>query len=334
MIKREQFGVWQGSPVYKYVLQDKIEAEIVTFGGTLVSLKVPNAQGGLTDVSLGYSCVEQMWQSTAYLGATIGRCGNRIADGKFVLDGKTYLLAKNDGENHLHGGTQGFNKRLFDAEVNGNGVTMSLHSADGEENYPGDLDFSVKFTVEGTTFTIEYFGKCGANTLFNPTNHAYFNLDGDGDVHQNVLQIFASKYLPVDSSLIPTGEERCVAGSAFDFTQPKPIGKDVCAKDEQLALAGGYDHNFCLDGAHAARAFSPKTGIVLDCFTDRCGLQFYSGNFLNEQAKKYYPKRSGFCLETQCYPNAINQSEWLQPVLKKGENFYSKTQYVFSVGKI
>ncbi|MGN1040045.1 MAG: galactose mutarotase, partial [Candidatus Fimimonas sp.] len=170
--------------------------------------------------------------------------------------------------------------------------------------------------------------------VVNLTNHAYFNLDGQdsGDNSHNVLQIFADKFLPIDENLVPTGEERDVHGTPFDFTSPKPIGKDISVDDQQLKVAGGFDHNFCLRGEHAARAYSEKTGITLDCYTDRPGVQFYAGNFLDgEKGKATYPKRSGFCLETQLYPNAINMPQWQSPLLKKGEKMYTQTKYVFGV---
>lgn len=334
MATREFFGKYNGKTVEKLTLKDKIVVEIVTFGATIVAVKAPSLSGETVDVALGYSTVEQLLCSSAHMGGTIGRCANRIADGRFTLDGVAYSLEKNDnGVNHLHGGT-GFDRRLFTVKsATENSAELCYHSQSGEENYPAALDFSVKFTVQGAMLRIEYFARADGTTLFNPTNHAYFNLDGQGsaDVYQNELQIFADKFLPVDKNLIPTGEERQVFGTPFDFSQPKAIGKDIFCKDEQLALAGGYDHNFCLCGQHAARASSAKTGIVMDVYTDRVGLQFYSGNFLNgEKGKAVYNKRAGFCLETQFYPNAVNVGKWAQPVIRKGEQLHSKTEYVFS----
>ncbi len=333
MVTCEKIGVHNGRDVYKYIIQDKIVAEVISYGATLVSLWAPDANGKLTDVVLGYETLEQAEKSTVYLGATVGRYANRIAQGKFVLNGKSYALAQNDGSNHLHGGNVGFNARVFDAKIEGNGVVFSYFSPDGEENYPANMNFSVKFSVSGARLDIEYVADSDGDTLCNPTNHAYFDLSGCGCAMDTVLQIFASRYLPVSSALIPTGEEQSVKGTPFDFTSPKPISQDISADCHQLALAGGYDHNFCLDGTHAVHAYSPQSGIAMDCYTDRCGLQFYSGNFLNgDQGKRVYRKRDAFCLETQCYPDAINNANWVQPVLKKGEKFYSKTSYEFSVG--
>lgn len=335
MITCEKYGVLNGKQVDKYVLSDGITVEVLTLGATLLSLSTADKSGNATDVLLGLVDVHEIQNTTTYMGSVVGRCANRIANGVMTLEGKTYRLAKNDNGNaHLHGGNCGFNQKIFDARVEGDSLYLSCQSANGEENYPANLRFTVKYTVLHCALNIEYFAESDGTTVFNPTNHAYFNLNGqgNGDVSDNVLRIFASKFLPVDKKLIPTGEERNVFGTPFDFTTEKPIGKDIGAEDKQLLLAGGYDHNFCLDGNHAATAYSPKTGIVCDCFTDRCGLQFYSGNFLcGEKGKSVYDKRAGFCLETQYYPNAVNNAKWKQPVLKKGEKFYSKTTYLFSV---
>ncbi len=212
-------------------------------------------------------------------------------------------------------------------------MLLSTVSADGEENYPSNLEFTVKYTVIGTSLVIEYFAKSDGDTVFNPTNHTYFNLDGEGSgsVLDTVVQINAETYLPVDNNLIPIGEEQSVFGTPFDFTAPKAIGRDITASCSQLKIAGGYDHNFCLKGEHAVRAYSQKSGITLDCFTDMPGVQFYTGNFLQEKGKSNYQPRDGFCLETQFFPNAINNPQWKQPILKNGEQFYSKTRYVFGV---
>lgn len=332
MITCEKFGVFEDNDVFKYTLSDKIVAEVITFGATLVSLKVPDAKGVLIDVVLGFQTVEQAATSTAYLGSTVGRCANRTAKGNFSLNGKNYSVPQNNGENHLHGGNVGFSKRVFDAKTEGNSLILSLFSPDGEENYPANLNFSVKYTVQGTSLNVQYCAESDGDTLFNPTNHAYFDLSGCGCAMDTVLQIFADNYLPINSKLIPTGELQSVKGTPFDFTVPKPVSRDMSANCLQLDYAGGYDHNFCLNGHHAARAYSPQSGIAMDCYTDMCGLQFYSGNFLCETGKRAYNKRDAFCLETQYYPDAIHNPTWKQPILKKGQKFHSETSYVFSVG--
>ncbi len=337
MITRKHFDKLNNQQVDQFVLQDEITVKVLTCGGTIFSIDAPNAVGGTTDVLLGLTSSKDIVNSSSYMGSFIGRSANRIADGKISVGGTTYQLAKNDGgKTHLHGGNVGFNQKLLKARVEGNSLFLEGNSANGEENYPGNLTFSVKYTVEGTMLTIEYFAQSDADTIFNPTNHAYFNLNGQnfGDISNIVVQIFADAFLPVNADMIPTGEERLVKDTAFDFSSPKAIGQDISSDDNQIVLAGGYDHNFCLKGKHAARAYSPQTGIVLDCYTDRPGLQFYTGNFLTgEKGKAVYNKRSGFCLETQTYPNAVNMPQWQSPLLKKGEKFYSVTQYVFGVDK-
>ncbi len=334
MIYCEPFEVLDGKQTYIYTLQDKITVKVVTCGATIISLEAPDKSGKPVDVLLGMTSAESIINTPSYMGSIVGRCANRIANGKFTLDGKNYQVVVNNGGAHLHGGIVGFNKKNYHAKTEGNSLYLSAESCDGEENYPANLRFTVKYTVEGSTLSIEYFAESDGTTIFNPTNHVYFNLDGQdsGDNSDNVLQIFADKFLPIDDNLVPTGEERDVKGTPFDFTSPKPIGRDISADDEQLKVAGGFDHNFCLRDDHAARVYSNKTGIVMDCYTDLPGVQFYAGNFLEgEHGKAVYPKRSGFCLETQFYPNAINMPQWKSPILKKGEKFYSKTQYAFSV---
>lgn len=244
-------------------------------------------------------------------------------------------LALNDGgKAHLHGGLVGFNQKNFTAKEQNGSLLLTCFSPDGEEGYLAGLTLTVQYTVKGKSLIIEYFAESDGTTIFNPTNHAYFNMNGEnnGSILDNVLQLNADKYLPTDEKLIPTGEERNVEGTPFDFRQPKPIGRDIGAEDAQLATAGGYDHNFCLTDEHFAVVYSEKTGIQMDCYTDRPGVQFYSGNFMGGAVgKSQYHKRSGFGLETQLYPDSINKPHWRSPVLKKEEKFYSKTEYRFSV---
>ncbi len=326
---------YDGKDIYKFAIKNGVEIEISTLGATLLSLKTPDKSGKLTDVLLGFTRADDMLKKSSYMGATVGRFANRICGGRFTLNGKEYRLdLNNGGKAHLHGGYKGFNSRVFDAEIGEDSVSFSYVSSDGEENYPAELRFTVKYTVKDGGVKIEYFAESDGDTLFNPTNHSYFNLNGenDGDISDNVLKIYADAFLPVDENLIPTGEVRKVKNTPFDFTEFKPIGRDIDEKDEQLIIAGGYDHNFCLSGNRAATAYSVKTGIVMDCFTDRPGVQFYSGNSLKGNAgKSVYNRRSGFCLETQFYPDSVNRPEWKSPVLRKGEKFYSRTEYRFSV---
>lgn len=334
MIKYEPFEIVDGKQTYVYTLQDKITVKIVTCGATIISLETPDKNGNMVDVLLGMTNAKDIMNTPSYMGSVIGRCANRIKNGIICVDGRKYQLAKNDGMCHLHGGNYGFNKKLYDARIEDNSLLLSSFSPDMEENYPGNLSFTVKYTVSGSTLDIEYFAECDATTVLNPTNHAYFNLDGhsSGSILNNIIQIFSEKYLPINADLVPTGEERLVDNTVFDFRVPKAIGRDIEEDDEQLKIAGGYDHNFCLSSSHAARSYSNITGITLDCYTDMPGVQFYVGNFLDgEVGKSVYKKRSGFCLETQFYPNSINIPRWKQPLIKKGEKFYSKTSYVFGI---
>ena len=334
MVTKQYLQTYNGKQVHLYTLTDKISATISTFGATVTSLLVPDKKGKMVDVALGMTNVEDMIYKGSYMGAVVGRCGNRICDGKFVIEGKQYKVACNDGgKAHLHGGNVGFDKRVWDAEEGANSVTFSLYSPDGQEGYPGNLQISVKYSVVGSKLIIEYFGKTDKTTIFNPTNHTYFNLSGenDGSILDNQMQIFADSYLAVDGNLIPTSRVN-VEGTPFDFRTSKPIGQDIKQDYAQLGIAGGYDHNFCLNGNHAAKVYSPKTGIVMDVFTDMPGVQFYSGNFLTGPVgKSKYEKHAGFCLETQYFPNAINNAEYASPLLRADEEAYSKTSYEFSV---
>ncbi len=336
MVTKNLFDVYNGQEIYAYTLTDGISVTILTLGATVIKLQAPDKNGNLVDVALGMTnAVDVVGAKGDYMGCVVGRCGNRIAKGRFTLNGKNYQLDCNNGQNHLHGGVDGFHKKTYDAKVEGQSLILTSTSCDGDQNYPARVDFCVKYTVVGNTLTIEYFGESDGLTLFNPTNHTYFNLNGesDGSILDNVLQIFAESYLEIDQTLIPTRQSP-VANTPFDFRQPKQIGKDIESHHQQLLFGSGYDHNFCLHQSHCAHAYSQKTGIAMDCYTDLPGVQFYSGNFLAGNAgKSAYPKRSGFCLETQFWPDAINQENFRKPILNKGEKFYSKTQYVFSVKK-
>lgn len=332
MITKTFFDNYNGQVVYAFTLTDGISVTILTLGATIIQLKVPDKNGSLVDVALGMTTARDVVGAKGdYMGCVVGRCGNRIAKGKFTLEGTHYTLDCNNGPNHLHGGFDGFHKKVYNANVDGNSLVLTATSDDGDQGYPAKVDFCVKYTVVGTTLTMEYFAESDGTTLFNPTNHTYFNLNGqdDGSILDNVLQIFADTYLEIDNTSIPQ-KQVLVQGTPFDFRAPKAIGLDIDKAHPQLANGSGYDHNFCLTQSHFAHAFSTKTGIAMDCYTDMPGVQFYSGNFLaNQLGKAHYPKRSGFCLETQFWPDAINHDDFVQPILKKGEKFYSKTQYIF-----
>lgn len=333
MIKKELYGALNGANIFKYTIVGEIIVSIIDFGARIVSLLVPDKSGKLFDVALKES-VEDFLTSGSYMGATIGRCANRIGEGGFEIDGNSYKIRHKENAAHLHGGKIGFDKKQFKVSaVSENALTMTCFSPDGEEGYPGNLDFSVTFTVKNKSLVIEYRAVCDKDTVFNPTNHTYFNLNGesDGSILDNVISLNADSYLPTNKLLLPTGEVKSVEGTPFDFRKEKPIGRDIDSGDADLLIAGGYDHNFCLDKEHFATAYSYKTGIKMDAFTDMPGVQFYTGNFLKASGNCVYDSRAGFCLETQFYPDAIHHPEWKSPILKKNEKFYSKTEYRFSL---
>ena len=339
MITKKLFDKYDGKDIYAYTISGGIEVTICTLGATVLSLKAPDKNGKLVDVALGMTNAYDLTETLKYMGAVVGRCANRIADGQFTLNGTAYHLAQNNGTAHLHGGDVGFNCHVFEAVAEGNTLTLTTVSPDGEEGYPGNLTFTVKYTVTGnedSILKIEYFAQSDADTLFNPTNHAYFNLNGenDGSIDDNYVKIYADEYLQIDKHLIPT-VRASVDGTPFDFRTEKQIGKDINEDDVQLKLAGGYDHNFCLRDDYAAYAYSTKTGIAMTVTTTMPGMQFYTGNFLEGQVgKSAYDKRAGFCFETQFFPDAINRDDCTKPILKAGEKFYSCTEYAFSLKRL
>lgn len=328
------YGKYNGQEVSLVTISDGIKVTIATLGATICDISVPVSGTLDVHVALGMPDAQSLASHGSYMGSVVGRVGNRISGGGFTLNGKNYTLVNNDGAAHLHGGRNGFNKKIFDiVDATSDSVTLACHSADGEEGYPGNLDLTVKYTVVGTRLAIEYSAHCDADTIFSPTNHAYFNLNGEGngDVLNHVMTINADNFTTVKANLIPTGIAS-VDGTVFDFRKGKAIGADIDADDEQLKIAGGFDHNFCLNGVHAANVYSPVTGITMDVYTDRPGVQFYSGNFMrNMPGNHVYNKHDGFCLETQGYPDAIHNPSFPSVVLKKGEEFYSKTEYVFGI---
>lgn len=333
MITSKLFDTYNGKHVYSYTLSDEISVTVCTLGATVLSILVPDKNGEMVDVALGMTGAADVIEKGDYMGAVVGRCANRIEKGKFSLGGKDYQLACNNGVNHLHGGSAGFHQKVFDAQVLGDSLLLLTESFDGEENYPSNLYFGVKYSVKGKTLIIDYLGTADGDTVFNPTNHTYFNLNGenDGSILDNVLQIYADEYLQIDETLIPTVKSS-VENTPFDFRIPKPIGRDIQAENEQLRLAGGYDHNYCVNGGRIASAYSIKTGIRMDVYTDMVGCQFYSGNFLvGQQGKSVYNKRGGFCLETQFYPNAVNREDFESPVILKWEKVHYQTRYEFSL---
>jgi aldose 1-epimerase len=353
--KKSTFGKTpDGEQVDLYTLTNKngMEAAISTNGGAVVSLKVLDRHGTLEDIVLGYDSVDGYVNDKSYFGAIIGRYANRIGHAKFSLDGKTYTLAKNNGDNCLHGGIKGFNKALWTAKEipakDGQALELTYLSKDGEEGFPGNLQVRVVYTLtDSNELKIEYSATTDKKTVVNLTNHSYFNLlgvgPGMGDILGHVLMIEADKFTPVDSGLIPTGELRDVAGTPFDSRKPTAIGARINSDDEQIKLGGGYDHNFVLRRkmgdpiSLAARVVEPTTGRVLEVWTTEPGVQFYTGNFLDGSAHGKggvsYTRRSAFCLETQHFPDSPNHPEFPSVELNPGERYHTTTIYNFSTEK-
>lgn len=317
-----------------------LRAEISDFGGIITKLIVPDKNGNPVDVVLGFDELCGYETDSPYFGAIIGRCANRIAGGKFSIDGTNYMLDRNDGGNHhLHGGNTGFDKRLWRAaRIENDSLTLTLLSPDGDQGYPGNLMVSVKYTVIKNALVIRYCGMSDEKTPFNLTNHTYFNLAGQNEdtILEHYLRIDAEEINEVTDSLALTGRRLNVSGTPFDFRVPKKIGAEIDATNEQLACAGGYDHNYILSPGATASAYCAATGISLTVRTDLPGIQFYSGNFLTGaltlKGGRKSQVRSGFCLETQFVPDAVNHPEYQSPVLMPGVPFETETRFEFSAG--
>ena len=337
-----------GTSVDLYTLNSAngLEAKITTYGGIVVSLNVPDRQGKVSDVVLGFDTFESYLGSHPYFGALIGRYGNRIGKAKLVLDGVEYTLAANNGENHLHGGLRGYDKVVWKAEVVEDNDVPSLRleylSKDMEEGYPGNLSVEVEYRLtDDNGFRIDYRATTDKKTVVNLTHHSYFNLKdaGASDILGHEMMIAADQFTPVAEGLIPSGEVRSVGGTPLDFRQPVAIGARIDQNDPQLKFGGGYDHNWVLKGqdgslALAARVYEPTTGRVMEVYTTEPGLQFYSGNFLDgSQVGKgglRYEHRSGFCLETQHFPDSPNKPDFPSTVLEPGRVYTHTTIYKFS----
>ncbi len=349
-IKKEPFGqIAEGTPVELYTLTNDhgLEVSIINYGGIIVSLKIPDRAGKVGEVTLGFDSLEGYLEKSPYFGCIVGRFANRIARGRFTLEGVEYTLAQNNGPNSLHGGLQGFDKVVWEAEPFENeagvGLTLKYLSPDGEEGYPGNLSVTVIYTLTNDNeLKIDYTAATDQPTVLNLTNHTYFNLAGGGDILGHKLMLNADKFTPIDETLIPTGELRPVEGTPLDFRQATPIGARIEQADEQLRLAGGYDHNFVLDNLAgelilAARVVEPTSDRVLEVYTTEPGIQFYSGNFLDGtitgKGGRVYHKRTGFCLETQHYPDSPNQPDFPSTVLKHGEEYQQMTIFKFGVLK-
>lgn len=341
-----------GSAVELFTLSNGrgMEVRAITYGATIQAIRVPDAHGASGDVALGFDSLAGYLgpPPSPYFGAIVGRYANRIANGRFTLDGRVYRLATNNGPNHLHGGVRGFDKVNWHGEPfrhgDSVGVTFTRTSPDGEEGYPGTLSVRVTYTLSpANELTIDYLATTDKATPVNLSQHTYFNLrgEGSGDILGHVLMIAADSFTPVDSTLIPTGTIAPVAGTPFDFRAATAIGARINAPDQQLTHGHGYDHNFVLTRTqpglvHAARVIEPTTGRALDVYTTEPGMQFYSGNFLDGtvrgKAGHIYPHRGGFCLESQHYPDSPNHPAFPGTILQPGEEYRSRTVWVFGVG--
>lgn len=351
-VQKAPFGkTAKGETVQIYTLTNKngLEARIADYGGTLVSLKVPDKTGKLGNVVLGFDTVEPYIKGVPFFGALIGRYGNRIANGQFTLDGKTYTLAKNDGPNNLHGGVKGFDKVIWKAvpfeDAKGPGLKLTYVAADGEEGFPGQLTTHVTYQLTGdNALHITYEATTTKATPVNLTNHSYFNLTGNTDtpIADHELVLNADKFTPVSKVLIPTGELKDVSGTPFDFRKATKIGARIGNDDEQLKFAGGYDHNWVLNQAKpgektlAATLSEATSGRVMKVYTTEPGVQFYSGNFLDGKPAgtgTEFKHRTGLCLETQHFPDSPNQANFPSTILKPGQTYHTETVFAFSTEK-
>lgn len=348
VIKKPFGKMPDGTQIDAYTLSEgKIEARIITYGGIVVSLKTPDKSGKVDDIVLGFDTLDEYVKvsnapGNPFFGALIGRYANRIANAEFKLEGKEYHVPANDGKNSLHGGPHGFNNQVWKGKEIPNGVELTYLSKDGEAGYPGNLSVTVRYTLSNSALHIDYSATTDKPTVLNLTNHSYFNLagQGNGDILNHELTLHASKFTPVDSTLIPTGELRPVANTPFDFLKPHRVGERINVDDEQLKIAKGYDHNWVIDSqgagklTTAAEVYEPTTGRVLRVSTTQPGVQFYTGNFLDGTLKgkggKTYVHRGGLCLETQHFPDSPNHPKFPTTELKPGQRFHQVTVFSFS----
>jgi aldose 1-epimerase len=340
-LTKEIYGEADGQKVYSYTIRNSnnMSVELITYGGIVTHLWVPNAEGKLADVVAGYDSLAEYVAGTNYFGALVGRCANRIAQGNFTLEGKMHQLSRNNDPNHLHGGVAGFNKKVWQADdfifADSAGVVLRLTSPHGEEGYPGNLQVQVTYTLTNRNeLKIDYEATTDAPTIINLTHHSYFNLNGHnyGSILNHKLQINGEAYLPINQELIPTGEIKSVEDTPMDFRQPHVIGQRIAE------VPGGYDHTWVLKNQHdstlqlAARLWTPQSGRLLEVYTDQPGIQFYAGNMLdNEKGKQdaVYNQHDAMCLETQHFPDSPNHPDFPSVVLRPGEKFVSQTVYKF-----
>lgn len=351
-IAKQPYGeTAEGVAVDEYTLTNAngVEVKIITYGGIVTSVRVPDRDGNMENINLGFDNLADYETKNPYFGCITGRYANRIANASFSINGEEYTLAANNGPNSLHGGNVGFNKRVWEAtEVEGDGeVGVSLHylSPDGEEGYPGNLDVTVVYTLtDDNELRMDYTATTDAPTVVNLTNHNYWNLagEGEGTIYDHILWVNADRYTPVDATLIPTGELAPVEGTPFDFRVPKTLGPGQRSSFEQIVLGRGYDHNFVLNREEgdtsmmlAARMYEPTSGRILEVWTVEPGLQFYAGNFLDGTligtSGRLYRQSDAFALETQHFPDSPNQPDFPSTVLNPGDTYETTTIYKFSV---
>ena len=344
-VVKEKFGTTKcGKDVYAYTLTNSagMSARIINYGAILVNLMVPDKNGKVDDVVLGFDTLEGYFGNGSFFGATIGPSANRIAGASFEIDGRTYHIDVNDGANNLHSHMEdGYHKRVWDAVAGTDSVTLTLEGKDGEMGFPGNKKITMVYSLsEDNELKLSYHATSDADTIVNLTNHTYFNLSGHraGKIEDHLLKLNATHYTPVVTGAIPTGEIAPVAGTPMDFTKMKPVGQDINADFEQLKLTKGYDHNFVIDGADGtlreiAEVYDPKSGRRMKAFTDLPGVQFYAGNCIGVETGKdntEYGPRMGLCLETQYYPDNIHHANFPQAVFGPGKDYSAVTVYQFS----
>ena len=340
MIEKTRFGEIEGREVSLYILKnDNLEVTLSDYGATIIRVRLALKNGEVRDLVRGYDDLDSYINADGYLGAVVGRIGNRICKGKFTLDGKDYDLYCNNGVNHLHGGKIGFDKKIYDAVIDGDSIIFSASSPDGEEGYPGKLDYSVKYTLTENALRLDYYAVTDKATPVNLTNHVYFNLMGAGTVYSHRITVDADRYIPTDDTLIPTGEIASVEGTPFDFREEKYLSAGILGSHKDITLGGGLDHCVVFadrgEGMHErVKVTSPDGLVTLKTHTDMPAVQLYSGNFLGN---KNFPfrggekqiKRAAFCLETEAYPDSVNHDNFTNTILRPGEEYKTATVYEF-----
>jgi aldose 1-epimerase len=334
-VTSEPWGTFGGKDIQLFTITDEIEVKLTNYGGSIVSVRAPDRAGRMGDVMLGFDSLEGYLGNKTYQGATVGRYANRIKGGRFELDAVEYILAKNTGADHLHGGLKGFDKVAWTPDILENGIRFYYKSVDMEEGYPGTLDVSVTFKVDGNSLAIDYYAETTKPTVLNLTNHAYFNLAGGGDAMGHRLWIDADQYTPMSDSLIPLGALESVDGTPFDFKEEHIVGDRINEENVQLKRGGGYDHNYVLNQITnpQMRLSEPESGRVVEVSTTMPGVQLYTGNFMDgSEVGRSGPIqwRGGICLETQFFPDSPNNPDFPSTVLRPGEKYIEKTVYRFT----